>query len=141
MQCSQEELTILAVSYCDATVHSKCSHGKGVITFTVFTTLRPSGFFARVSARVGSFPTQVRTTFQLKGGQLHYSSVDSCPTRVLAAYLLKYGPLTSRLFYSYVHSCFTCGGVRLSYSGGASGPFTWAAAINRFGICILNGST
>jgi hypothetical protein len=76
MQCSQEELTTLAVSYCNATVHSKCSHGKCVFTFTVFTIV---------------YTTSIRLLCQSfgKGGQLSYSGEDHFPTQGWAAALLK----------------------------------------------------
>ncbi len=78
MQCSQEELTTLAVSYCNATVHSKCSHGKGVITFTVFTIV---------------YTTRLLRQSFGKGGQLSYSGEDHFPTQGWADALLKWGPL------------------------------------------------
>jgi hypothetical protein len=100
------------------------------------------------NSRVGSCTTQVRTTFQLKGGQLHYSSEDHFPTQGWAAGLLKCRQLPNSSVGSFLTQVWTpyiaavlfvsaqlfylwwCDAVLLR-----RGPFKWAA-VNRFGICL-----
>jgi hypothetical protein len=86
-----------------------------------------------------------------KGGQLHHSGEDHFPTQGWAAALLKcrqlpnssvgsfltqvWAPYIAAVLFVSAQLFYLCWFDAVHYSGGASGPFKWAA-VNSFGICL-----